>query len=329
MKEMDGRRNPTMNNPRTRVTTRLLQQRARALKRYLPAAIAGDDHGVHQARVATRRLREAVPVLTTGLKRSKAANASRKIRKLTRALGTVRELDVTLHLLGELTEAGNLPRTALEEVRAHVVAERDSRRAVMLERLEGIKADKLGRRLVSVAEALETSDDEGWREVLSARLVTRARRLREAADAAGQMYDPERLHDVRIAAKKLRYGLELASDSGVAAAAPLLRSIKKSQELLGRLHDLQVLQSHVSAVQAGPAADRPGMHAALETVARSIEDACRHLHGRYLASAAALREVCDLVQAKVAHQMEKPRARRPLKMALGRKSAAAAAGARR
>ena len=66
-------------------------------KRHLPSAIAGDDRGVHQARVASRRLREAVPVLAAGLKHSKAGKASRKIRRLTRALGTVRELDVTLH----------------------------------------------------------------------------------------------------------------------------------------------------------------------------------------------------------------------------------------
>src|SRR5688572_16524791 len=147
------RRDPTMNNPRSRVTSRLLQRRARALKRHLPTAVAGNDHGVHQARVATRRLREAVPVLATSLKPSKFAKARRKIRRLTRALGTVRELDVTTHLLDEMAQAGTLPRTALEEVRGHVVAERDRRRAVMLERLAEVDTDKLGRRLAAVAEA--------------------------------------------------------------------------------------------------------------------------------------------------------------------------------
>ena len=44
-------------------TALLLERLARALKRHLPAAIAGDDTAVHQARVASRRLREAVPVL--------------------------------------------------------------------------------------------------------------------------------------------------------------------------------------------------------------------------------------------------------------------------
>ncbi len=88
-----------------RPTTRLLQRLAGALRRHLPAAIAGDNTGVHQARVASRRLREAVPVLSTGLKGSKAGKATRKIRRLTRALGTVRELDVTLLLLDELSRS--------------------------------------------------------------------------------------------------------------------------------------------------------------------------------------------------------------------------------
>ena len=44
-------RHPTMNRRAPRVTTLLLQRRARALARHLPAAVAGDDRGVHQARV--------------------------------------------------------------------------------------------------------------------------------------------------------------------------------------------------------------------------------------------------------------------------------------
>ena len=58
------------------VTSSLLTRRARALHRYLPLAIKGDDRGVHQARVASRRLREAVPVLAGNLKHAKAGKAA-------------------------------------------------------------------------------------------------------------------------------------------------------------------------------------------------------------------------------------------------------------
>src|ERR1700716_3846633 len=70
---------PTMNRSLPLVS--LLERRARALRRQLSAAIAGTDVGVHQARVASRRLREALPVLTAGLQHTKPGKAQRKIRR--------------------------------------------------------------------------------------------------------------------------------------------------------------------------------------------------------------------------------------------------------
>ena len=55
-----------------RVTTVLMSSRTRTLKRQLTLAVEGDDRGVHQGRVATRRLREAVPVLTKGVRSAKS-----------------------------------------------------------------------------------------------------------------------------------------------------------------------------------------------------------------------------------------------------------------
>ena len=308
-----------MNVQPTRETTRLLQRLSRALKRHLPKAVAGDDRGVHQARVTTRRLREAVPVLAIGLKGSKAGKAGRKIRRLTRALGTVRELDVTLSLLDELARSPHVPRTAVEDVRAHVIEERDARRKVMLERLERVNTAKLDKRLESVGAALQEATGEAWRKALAARLLNRARRLAEAVDAAGHMYAPDRLHAVRIAAKKLRYGLELAADSGVRDAAPHVRTIKRAQDMLGKLHDLQVLQAHVAGVQAAPASTRAQSREALEDLARHIEDQCRHLHGRYVTLVPALRDVAIAVRKIVVPQLaHAPRRAAPVKMGLSR-----------
>jgi CHAD domain-containing protein len=300
----------------------LLQRRARDLKRHLPKAAAGDDTGVHQARVASRRLREAVPVLSIGLESGKAEKANRKIRRLTKALGTVRELDVTLQILNDLARSPDVSRAAVEDVRAHVVAERDRRRQKMLRRLDRVDADKLDRRLASVAEALQDSDDERWREALGVRLVKRAKRLASAIVEAGQIYAPEGLHQVRIAAKKLRYGLEIAADAGVRAAAPHVRALKRAQELLGRLHDLQILQSHLAAVQARRLSPRTA--AGLVALAQHIEGQCRHLHARYVAASPSLRDLCADVRPGVVPQLERSRIRRPLKMSLPRTPAKAA-----
>lgn len=316
------------NRPRLRGTTALLQRRARALSRHLPSAVAGDFNGVHQARVASRRLRETVPVLAADLKGSKAGKARRKIRRLTRALGTVRELDVTLKILDELARRDGIPRNALEDVRGHVIEERDARREKMLERLEEVNATKLNRRLASVADALQQTASEKWREVLASRLLKRAKRLSAAIGAAGHMYAPDRLHAVRIAAKKLRYALEIAAESRVPAAVPLVRTIKRSQDTLGRLHDLQVLQSHVAAVQAAPSSRKGTSREGYDTIAWTLEGECRHLHARYVAMVPALEELCAACRATVVAQLAHPprRARRPLKMTLSQRQAGAAGG---
>lgn len=283
----------------------LLERRARALKQHLPSAIDGNGTGVHHARVASRRLREAVPVLGMEATPKKAAKAERKIRKVTRALGAVRELDVTISVLDELAEKGTLPRLGLEEVRTHVVEERERRRAKMLKRLAKVDLEKLDRRLTEVAAALQDPGAEQWREALTTRLTKRGKALVKAIGCAGQLYNPERLHQVRIATKKLRYGLEIAADTGVSSAAAQLRHLKRTQETLGRLHDLQVLEAHVAAVEARPV-ERVLPPGSLAAISRALEDACRYLHGRYVAAAPALLGVVDATRTAVIPQLAQP-----------------------
>ena len=296
----------------------LLERRTRALRRHLPSAVAGDYTGVHQARVATRRLREVVPVLTAGVKGAKVRKAGKKIRRLTRALGTVRELDVTLRILDELAARPDIPRSAVDDVRAHVISARDGRRALMLERLEDVDSEKLGRRLKNVAAALSAIDPSSWRAALAARVLKRSARFQSAVDDAGHIYAPERLHQVRIAAKKLRYALEIAGETGVRDAPPVVRVLKRAQSTLGRLHDLQVLQQHVREVQTAPALRHGATPVGLEAMLRALEGECRRLHARYLASAPALLELGETCRATIVPQLSSPgpRARRPLKMSL-------------
>lgn len=312
-----------MNRRNPRVTSQLLARRASALKRHLPGATDGNAHGVHQARVASRRLREAVPVLTTGVKGTKAGKARGKIRRLTRALGTVRELDVTLQIIDDLTARETLPRAALEEVRGHVVAEREKRRDVMLKRLAQVNVEKLDKRLAAMGGVLAQAESEAWRKALGSRLVKRAKVLAAAMAEAGRMYSPEHLHKVRIAAKKLRYGMELAHDAGVKVAAGPVRTVKRVQETLGKLHDLQVLQSQVATVQAAPKG-HAAPSAGLEIVARALEDQCRHLHARYVAGLPRLAEVVAMTRAVVVPALvARPQRRsRAIKMSLKSRPAA-------
>jgi hypothetical protein len=110
----------------------------------------------------------------------------------------------------------------------------------------------------------------------------------------------------------------------VKQAAPHVRTIKRVQDLLGKLHDLQVLQEHIAAAQISGDSARSESRAALEALASYVEGECRRLHGRYLSSSAAIRDVPASVRKTVVPQLAAgPRRRRPLKMALSKPAARA------
>ncbi len=304
-----------MNLSSSRPTRVLLERRTQALRRHLPAAIAGDGVGVHQARVASRRLREAVPVLAKDVASRKGKKAQRTLGKLTRALGTVRELDVTVTVLDCLAREERVAAAAVGDVRLHVVAERERRRVRMLERLERIDIGKLERRLAAIGAALQEASSEHWRAALAGRIAKRAKALGVAIEAAGQLYEAESLHRVRIAVKKLRYALEIAAGTGT-EAAPLLGTLKRAQDALGRLHDLQVLEAHVAAVQERDAGSRRNDDG-LAALARVLADECRHVHGEYMALQPALLTALQEARRVIAVQVARRRpARATLKMAM-------------
>src|ERR671921_161257 len=92
----------------------MIRQRLRALARTLPGARTGDVASIHQARVATRRLREALPVLGGG---PRGRKLERRVRDLTQALGPVRELDVALLMLEEFLGEEDMPQAGIECLR--------------------------------------------------------------------------------------------------------------------------------------------------------------------------------------------------------------------
>jgi hypothetical protein len=122
--------------------------------------------------------------------------------------------------------------------------------------------------------------------------------------------------------------MELALDAGVKSASAPVRSVKRTQDTLGRLHDLQVLQSHVAAVQAHPS-DRSLPDGGLDIIARSLEDECRHLHARYVATMPKLIDVIEATRAVVVPDLaHRARALKMTKMTLKPRPAARRAPAR-
>jgi hypothetical protein len=181
-----------------------------------------------------------------------------------------------------------------------------------------VDTDKLARRLRAVRQALlHPTPDHNWRAALALRITRRGRRLDKAIDHAGQIYAPEALHQVRIAAKKLRYALEIADESGAAPCGDAMRVIKRVQDALGRLHDLQILQHHVAAVGAAPRGRRSTPDAGLAVLSRLIEDECRHLHGRYVAQLPQLHGAVAMARRDIPLRLTpRKRSTRAIKMGL-------------
>jgi CHAD domain-containing protein len=304
-------------------SVRLLQRRARALIEALPGAIGGDPAALHRARVASRRLREALPVAGAGA----SGGAQRKVRKLarrlTRALGTVRELDVTLQILEERAEADDGHGAAIDRARGLVRVEREGRRADMRHRLGRISPEKLQRRLAAFAAEVAASQNDPWRRALAARLAHRARRLEQAIARAGSIYVPVRLHAVRIAAKQLRYALELAAEVGIPEVRPLVTTVKRAQTTLGRLQDLQVVLRQIDAAAAEPGLE-PAARAGLARLAQTLEEDSRRLHGRYVRSAPKLVAVCATTRRQIVSSLAAAGRHRALLMRGPKRTATAA-----
>src|SRR5437867_2962313 len=92
----------------------LLRTRLNRFTRSLPGVQTGDMRAIHRARVASRRLRELLPVL--GLSHGAAAKLSRRLRKTTRRLGAIRELDVLLALIEDLRTVEASSTASLQRV---------------------------------------------------------------------------------------------------------------------------------------------------------------------------------------------------------------------
>ena len=274
--------------------TRPFERQMRAFGKHLPRAVQGEVEPLHQCRVATRRLREILPLCTSEVPRGAAARARRRLRRVGRALGGVRELDVALGLVVELVQKDSVAPIAAGRLRQHLRDERDERRERMLDRLGGVSTRKLERDLADVARALSMRQQtDAWAQTLAVRMGRRAQRVREAVAAAGPLYVSDRVHVVRIAAKKLRYALEFAADTGEASTKGAVRQVKDIQEALGRLHDLEVLATTIQDI-AVPGADVETWNGALDALRLELDRECRGLHSQYVAKREPLLEICDM-----------------------------------
>jgi CHAD domain-containing protein len=217
----------------------LLEDRVKRVFRELPGAVAGHEEAVHQVRVAGRRLRVALPLLARKGHRPPVGRALRVLRKLTRAVGEGRDMDVILGLyedrLATFKSASAEQRALLSRLRAA----RGRARAQVAEDVLDLDIDGLRRNLRRLLR---------WGAADSATVLARVRVLSEAEGAellrgfshVGERYLPDALHALRRRVRRLRYAAEVEDVvRGEESRAPILW--KRLQDGIGVIHDHHVL----------------------------------------------------------------------------------------
>jgi CHAD domain-containing protein len=200
---------------------------------------------------------------------------------VTRLLGRSRELDVALETLHAIEERAPDRAVAAAAVRAHVVRERaEAGREVRAHRA-GVGVDDLAAGTLALAGRSESpAAIRACARRVAARLGRRATELEHAVVGAGFIFAPGPLHGVRIALKKFRYALEVAERLGRFRLAGSMQRLKRLQDLLGDLHDLQVLGGMARDVMVQARVSR---RAGLESLVGGIDDEIRALHSQFLA----------------------------------------------
>ena len=247
----------------------------------LPEAMAGDRGAVHRARVASRRLREALALAGAVLPDTDAARTRREVRRLTRALGPVREADVTVQTLAAGVERHGWRRTGAAAVRRRLDAERTRRRRRMNARLDALDLEATQARVADVVAALEQAPPaDAWARALGARLARRADELVRAVKHCGTLYAPEsaarRAHrgqEAALYARDRRRGRSARgrgrSDRAPPGAGELRRTPRSADLLAGA-------QAATGAVR------RTAMGEIIGSIVTALERDCRERHAAAL-----------------------------------------------
>ncbi|HLM60195.1 MAG TPA: CHAD domain-containing protein [Pyrinomonadaceae bacterium] len=209
-----------------------------------------DIEGVHQMRVAIRRLRSALRDFLPLLKKRPLQKTRKNLKRIADRLGAVRDQDVAILALEQLQSNGEIDRVdspVKEGIELMLAERRLQRETVQAKLIKALDADDLAKLKADFAVALE----KAARKKKSDRIISFneagraavASGLNELYDLGASLYEPfktEDLHEMRIAAKRLRYAVELFTACWGASIEPFAEEIAKMQGFLGEVHDCDI-----------------------------------------------------------------------------------------
>ncbi|NOY55150.1 MAG: CHAD domain-containing protein [Actinobacteria bacterium] len=212
---------------------------ARSSARLFKNLSESDPESIHQARVATRRLRSDLRTFGPLLEGSARA-LRRDLKPLAAALGEVRDRDVFMHWVADnmevLDETDQLVAEALLGAFGRRREEGLVRLHVYLETFEG-----LAERLTAWAcsPPLKAEADRRGRKVMPPLVRRRWNCLKSAVREPGPK-DGAALHRIRVLTKRVRYGAELVAPAIGRKADRFAAAAAIVQDVLGEHHDAVV-----------------------------------------------------------------------------------------
>jgi CHAD domain-containing protein len=224
---------------------------------------AEDIEHIHRMRVASRRLRAALPLFESCFPPRNFRMWMQELQKITRALGDARDTDVQIAFLVQLKKKRAQKKDGIFPAGGRPAVPQDDAETFLLMQLQK-KRRKLQSAVLSALENLEKGDTPEDIRAGCTDLVTRGRDARTHRDWMGippvaaarisrrldalreyerWVHDPDAVaehHAMRIAAKKLRYTMEIYAPVFRRNLKKPLSRVKKIQEILGDLHDCDV-----------------------------------------------------------------------------------------
>jgi triphosphatase len=241
------------------------------LLRNEPAVLSAQPEGVHQMRVAVRRLRSAVSSLKKMLPHEDLCWIAEEFHWLGGKLGPARNLDVFASELLPAARAGlseepgwddlaitlaRMQRAAYHEIREAMLSQRYT--AAMLRLLRWFEASGWRANTAS-DEPNPMASPIG--KIVSGVLDRRRRKITQRSKGFGRLAPRDR-HRLRIAVKKLRYTIELfGSLFDKDDLEKFVRRLKRLQGDLGYANDVRVAHEFVIELFAQAEPRSPAAHA--------------------------------------------------------------------
>ncbi|HEY3136097.1 MAG TPA: CHAD domain-containing protein [Blastocatellia bacterium] len=239
---------------RSRHLLEIIPSQLELLRSYHRDVLETDDvDAVHKMRVTTRRLQASLDLLE---RQMNVRKLKRRLRRWRRTLSRVRNYDVFLELIEkEAVGRRQAHREQFELVQALLQQRRLNNATRVRQFLEGINVNQISVALSLEPPSTKSESEAGFMldgKVMSGwaadRLDQRLAEFQALVAQAQPTTDPAELHQVRIAAKRMRYLLEVISTMGYGDASRALAWLRTLQDRIGDWHDLEALEEEIIAI---------------------------------------------------------------------------------